>query len=94
MKFIVLHNQTLLDLSVQHYGSAECAFDLALANDLPLDVELAAGQELKPVRTFIYAQPNRQIADYYANKGLKPATAISDELLAGIFDATFDNSFE
>ncbi|MDR1543072.1 MAG: hypothetical protein LBS50_01420 [Prevotellaceae bacterium] len=91
MKIIALQNQTLLDLAIQHYGAAECAFDLALANDLPLDAELAAGIELTPPPSAPLA--NKQIADYYANRGLKPATAVDFDSFLGAFDGTFDDTF-
>jgi hypothetical protein len=42
------------------------------------------------------AVANRDIANYYRNKNLQPATALSefDCLLWGIFDETSDDTFE
>jgi hypothetical protein len=77
---IVLDRQNLLDLAIQQYGTAEAAFELALANDISLTDDLVAGQELlfKPVEA-----SNKAIADYYANRQLKPATGLSIEDTAG-----------
>ena len=39
----VLDRQNLVDLAVQHYGSAAAVIDLCIDNDLELDHELPAG---------------------------------------------------
>lgn len=75
MKVIVLHNQSLFDIALQHTGSLENAFALALANGLSLTDDLAVGnwlmadsQELKV---------NKDILNYYTAKNIQPATAIT-----------------
>jgi hypothetical protein len=73
----VLNNQSLFDIAIQEFGSAEAAFDIALANNLSVTDELSAGQVLKLGKTDFQ---NRQIADYYRNRGLKPATAAPAEI--------------
>lgn len=72
----VLHNQSLLDISIQVYGSIAQAFDLALANRLSITSVLEPGQVLE---TPELETENADIRDYYAANGIKPATAIKDE---------------
>jgi len=76
MTHTVLQNQTLLDIAVQNYGNAECVYELAQANNLPLDAELQVGQILVLPQI---GSANRQIAAYYSARNLKPATAISNQ---------------
>lgn len=81
MKTRVLHNQSLLDLALQHTGSVENAFALALANGLSLTDELAAGESLH--LTAYGIQQNKEILNYYQSKSIQPATAISGKQEAG-----------
>ncbi len=76
---IVLSHQNVLDIAVQAYGSAEAAFDLALANDLSLSDDLVPGQVLQLPES---AYKDTDIAGYYENKKLQPATALSKEVYA------------
>lgn len=76
MSYTVLSNQSLLDIAIIAFGSAAAAFDIALFNDLQLDAELQTGQILNlPNNALI----NRQIVAYYAARGLKPATALTNQ---------------
>jgi hypothetical protein len=68
----VLQGQSIFDIAIQELGSAEGAFDLAVLNGISITDELTPGQELA-LPTVV----NKQIASYYANKGLKPATALT-----------------
>lgn len=43
---IVLHNQTILDLSMQELGSVEYMFEVAMANGLSITDKLAAGNDI------------------------------------------------
>jgi hypothetical protein len=87
-KIIALNNQSLLDVSIQEHGSAQAAFDLALVNDLCLTADLLAGSLLQPATV-----ANRQVAEYYRNRGLKPATGLEGGGESGIEDFTFDFTF-
>lgn len=78
MKIIVLHNQSLLDLAIQHTGSVENAFDLALANNKSLTDDLQAGETINYEPTTI--NPNKDILSYYTAKKLQPATAINHQI--------------
>ena len=75
MKVIVLHNQSFLDLAIQHTGTAENAFALALANGLSLTDDLAVGNWLMADSQELNA--NKDILNYYTAKNIQPATAIT-----------------
>ncbi|ALC97827.1 hypothetical protein [Capnocytophaga sp. oral taxon 323] len=76
MQIIVLHNQSLLDACLQHTGSLEGLFDLALANAVSLTDELSAGQNLQVPDGIA---TDRDILGYYTTRGLQPATAFTEE---------------
>lgn len=77
MTIKVLHNQTLLDIAIQQYGSATMAINLAIENNLSLT-------EVNEVGTPLIApskdNETRLIAEYFQNKGLKPATQLTEEI--------------
>lgn len=77
MKITILHHQSLLDLAIQHTGSVENAFDLALANGLSLTDDLEAGSGLIANSEWLKANSNKDILNYYTAKNIQPATAIS-----------------
>lgn len=85
MKAIILHNQSLLDLAIQHTGAVENAFDLALANNRSITDDLEAGDWLMANSQELKA--NKDILSYYTAKKLQPATAISG-------DYSTDNSLQ
>ena len=72
----VLHNQSLLDLALQHIGTIESIFELAEANTLNISDDVVAGKTLVlPAEAFT----NKDILGYYTAKNLQPATAFSKE---------------
>ena len=73
MTTIILHNQSLLDLAVQHTGTSENAFVLALQNGKSLTDDLVAGEQL----TLKNTKNNKDILSYYQSKKLQPATGVS-----------------
>lgn len=75
MKAIILHNQSLLDLAIQHTGTAENAFDLALVNNKSITDDLEAGESIQLIAYGI--QQNKDILNYYTAKNIQPATAIT-----------------
>ena len=77
MKTTILHNQSLLDLAIQHTGSVENAFAIAVANGLSLTDELVSGESLS--LTAYGIQQNKDILGYYQAKRLQPATAINNQ---------------
>jgi len=86
----VLAGQSIFDLAIQHCGAIEAAFQIALKNNIGLTDELTVGAELASTEIV-----NRDVVNYYARRGLQPATEITNnDLLSGIFDDTFDDTFE
>jgi hypothetical protein len=84
--------QSLLDIALEVYGSAESAFALCIENDALMTEELTAEQEL----TYTAANvASKSVTNHYAVYNIKPATDIcmDDELTGRIFDNTFDNFF-
>lgn len=77
----VLHNQSLLDLALQHTGSVENAFALAVTNGLSLTDDLAVGNWLIADSQELNA--NKEILNYYQSKNVQPATAIGGKWEAG-----------
>ena len=76
MTITVLHNQSLLDLSLQHTGTIESIFEFAEANTLNITDDVVAGKILAlPAEAFT----NKDILAYYTAKNLQPATAFTKE---------------
>jgi hypothetical protein len=72
----VLHNQSVLDCSLQHTGSLSKLFEFVLANDISITTELKAGA--------VYDFPavdDVEIYNYFSYKNVVPATAITDEAI-------------
>ena len=69
----VLEGQSLFDIAIQSCGSAEAAFDLAVLNGVSLTDEVSTGVEL-----VVPGVINKNIASYYANKMLFPATGFAE----------------
>ena len=97
MEVPVLNNQSLFDIALQVYGSAEAAFTLALENGLTVTDDLTSGEELQ----FSQANmSNRRVVDFYRINIIKPATGLTNEspvvppIGHKIFDITFDYTFE
>ncbi|MGP1501891.1 MAG: hypothetical protein ACTTJM_08945 [Bergeyella cardium] len=86
MKTTILHHQSLLDLAIQHTGSVENTFDLALQNNRSLTDDLEAGESIE--FTAYGIQQNKDILNYYTAKNIQPATAVilppEEERLEGI----------
>lgn len=67
-----LNEQSVLDIAVQIAGTPEAAYELAKQNRLSITDNLEPGQEIEAVTSELVQDKN--IATYYAQKGLKPAT--------------------
>ena len=85
MTTIILHNQSLLDLAVQHTGAVENTFAMAVANGLSLTDDLPVGTEIKLPDS---VNKDNDVLNYYTSKRLQPATAVimlpEEERLEGI----------
>lgn len=76
MKITALHNQSLLDLALQHTGTIESVFEFAEANTLNITDDVVVGNNLVlPAEAFT----NKDILGYYTAKNLQPATAFTKE---------------
>jgi hypothetical protein len=74
MEIIVLHNQSLLDITIQHTGSVHNAFAIAVYNNIAVSDPLKSGSILKLPKV----KENTDILNYYTSKKIKPATAITE----------------
>ena len=72
----ILHNQSLLDIAIQHTGDVSNAFLIAKENSLAVSDFLVAGYELVIPNG---ASFNRDILNYYNAKQIRPATATTDD---------------
>ena len=76
MIITALHNQSLLDLALQHTGTIESVFEFAEANTLNITDDVVAGKTLVlPAEIF----SNKDILNYYTAKNRQPATAFTKE---------------
>lgn len=76
MIITALHNQSLLDLALQHTGTIESVFEFAEANALNITDEVQAGA---PLYLGEGLGVRNEILSYYTAKNLQPATAFSKE---------------
>lgn len=74
MEITVLHNQSLLDVAIQHTGSVENCFAIAAANGLAVSDLLSAGSVLVIPGTL---KNDNDILNYYTSKKIMPATALT-----------------
>ena len=72
MTITVLHNQSLLDLALQHTGTIESIFEMAVLNEKSNTDEIVAGASL-----LIGEISNKDILNYYTTKNIQPATAFT-----------------
>ena len=76
MIITALHNQSLLDLALQHTGTIESVFEFAEANALNITDDVQAGA---PLYLGEGLGVRNEILSYYTAKNLQPATAFSKE---------------
>ena len=76
MTITALHNQSLLDLALQHTGTIESVFEFAEANALNITDDVQAGA---PLYLGEGLGERNEILNYYTAKNLQPATAFSKE---------------
>lgn len=74
MKETVLYNQSLFDVAVQHTGTLESVFEMALLNNASITDELVAGNRL----LINVENHNTDIKDYYKINVLQPSSALTD----------------
>lgn len=89
---IVTEGQSLFDLALQECGHVSAAFGLATDNDLSLTAILTPGQVIEVAESRI-VRP--EVVAYYRARNHRINTDNSEVADAepGIFDDSFDNSF-
>ncbi|HAO08212.1 MAG TPA: hypothetical protein DCQ50_14780 [Chryseobacterium sp.] len=75
MEITVLHNQSVLDIAIQHTGSVLNAFSIAAANNMAVSDTLIAGSALLIPET---VTNDADIYRLFKDNNLRPATSISD----------------
>ena len=73
----VLHNQSLLDIAIQHTGSVANVFLIAQANGLAVSDEITPGDELIVPDTVVL---DTDIKTYYTSRAIQPATTITEQI--------------
>lgn len=81
MNTTVSTRQSLLDIAIQHAGTAQTALELALLNGISLTDDLEVGSEL--VMTDVV---NEQVVQTFVVSKLIPATAITSRQILEIID--------
>lgn len=76
MKTIILTHQSILDIAIQHTGSVENCFAIALANGFSVSDVLSAGLPAEiPENVF----KNTDVLNEYNAKNIQPATGWAAE---------------
>lgn len=78
MKQLVLNNQTILDVSLQHTGTVENCLAIAVANGFSVSDPLIPGTELIIPENI---KINTDVLNYYSAKKIQPATGGIDPLI-------------
>lgn len=72
---IILHNQSILDISIQYTGSFNNAFQIAVANGKAVSDMLVSGATLDIPDDL---EINNDVLNYYKAKSVKPSTSVTD----------------
>lgn len=97
MTIKILHNQTLLDISIYLFGTAIGALPIAIANNISLTDDLEVGAVLNIPIESDFRQ--RLVAEYFQSNSIKPSTGITTiekeiELPSGIDYWAIEVDFE
>lgn len=91
----VLHNQSLLDFALHHYGKIEALFDLTLINGISATDVLTPGAMLETSETI---DKSEDIVNFYTYKSIVPASGLVGNLLpealTGIGYMVIQNDFK
>lgn len=77
MESTVLHNQTILDISIQDTGNVENCFQIAVANGRSVSDELTSGMNFKGAEA---PKIDEDILTYFKAKKIHPATGSNAEI--------------
>ena len=87
MNYTVADNQTIFDIAVIGAGNAESAYAIAYGNNVSVSGTLASGASLA-----VDAVADKKVVAFFTIQTHIPATG--SMATDGIFDNTFDNTFE
>lgn len=74
MTVTVLHNQSILDISIQYTGMVENCFAIAIYNDLSVSDLLVPGSSLEIPDDL---ELNENVINYFLIEQLQPATGLT-----------------
>ena len=89
MEVKALKFQSLFDITVQETGILENTFAIAIANGLSITDDVRPGMLTIPDGVAV----DIRTRDYFSARTVKPATAEETANRNGVFDTTFDNTF-
>lgn len=78
MKVKVLHNQSLFDIAIMYFGTANAVFEIALLNNISVTEVLHAGLELLLPNT---DYGFNEVVNYYRSNRIAPATEIDFDFI-------------
>jgi hypothetical protein len=97
MTVTVLHNQSILDISIQYTGIVENCFAIAIYNDLSVSDFLVPGSSLEIPEDL---ELNNDVINYFLIEQLQPATGMTEKeageipTLKGIGYMIVENTFK
>lgn len=90
MKVVVGKGQSLTDIAIQVYGSADAVVMLATDNGLSVTDHPAVGTELDYYADNVI---DPHVVAFYANNKISPVTDFTIDIDNRTFDDTFDQTF-
>jgi hypothetical protein len=88
-RIVINSGQNIVDLAIQEAGGIEGIVSLCEVNGVAIDDNLVAGAELKTKGVTI---ANQSVRQFYRSRHVN--TGYEDAEAEGIFDYTFDYTFE
>lgn len=88
----VASGQSMIDIALQYYGSADLVFELALENGLSMTELLSPGQELI-IKPRALSHQARRIANYYAVKQIMIVSGTEEVRQLAEFSTDFSTEF-
>lgn len=85
MKVKVLDGQSLFDIAIRRCGDISAAYSIAEMNGLSITDPLTAGQELEIPDPY-----DKDVAGYFSNRGIEPATALTSEVFESVENEGLD----
>jgi hypothetical protein len=74
MQITALHNQSLLDVAIRHYGTVGAVADIAILNNISITQDLVPGQMFEIPNT---DYSNQEVINYFSINKADPATGVA-----------------